>query len=364
MNTIDTVIIGGGQAGLATAYHLGRRGVPCLVLDEQQRTGDSWRHQWDSLRLYSPARLDGLPGTPFPGDPHHFPAKDEVADYLEAYVATWDLPVRHDVRVERLARARDDRSFVVTTSEGSWTAENVVVATGTFGRTPSIPDLAADLAPDIRQLHSSEYRSPEDLPPGPVLVVGAAHSGQDIAYELAPHRPTTLAGRECGALPLTVEDRRMRVGFSVLWFVWGKILDRRTPMGRKAMQQNRFHGGPALRHKPSELLEVGVERTEERVVGAVDGRPQLTDGRVLDVASVVWATGFRQAYNWIRLPVIGEDGWPLEDRGVVPSVPGLYFCGLSFQSSFRSMLIGGVGDDAARVAGGIAQRVGSAVAAA
>lgn len=357
MNTIDTLIIGGGQAGLATAYHLARLDMPCQVIDEQQRAGDTWRHTWDSLRLYSPARLDGLPGTPFPGDPHHFPGKDEVADYLEGYAEAWDLPVRHGVRVVQLDRAPDGHRFLASTTAGNWLVENVVICTGTFGRTPRIPALSADLAPDIRQLHSSEYRRPGDLPAGPVLVVGAAHSGQDIAYELAAHRPTILAGRECGSLPLTVEDPRMRVGFSVLWAIWGSLLDRRTPMGRKAMEQYRFHGGPALRHKPAELLEVGVERTEERVVGVVDGHPQLTDGRVLDVATVIWATGFQQTYDWIRLPVIGADGWPLEDRGVVASAPGLYFCGLSFQTSFRSMLLGGAGADAAYIARHIAKRV-------
>jgi putative flavoprotein involved in K+ transport len=358
---VETLIIGAGQAGLTTAYHLTRKGRECLVLDSNARVGDSWRQQWDSLRLYSPARYDALPGMPFPAPGWHFPTKDETADFLETYARDLDLPVRLGVRVLRVAN--DGHGFRVDTDAGDYTASNVVVATGTFGRTPYIPDFAGDLDPAIVQLHSSEYRRADQLPDGPVLVVGASHSGHDIALEVAGERPVILAGRDCGQIPVPLESRRMRALFPVVWFVWGNVLNRRTPMGRKGLQHARFHGGPALRVKRADLLAAGVERVTDRVVGAMDGRPVLADGRVLDVAAVVWATGFRQCLDWIEPSVTGEGGWPREQRGSVAEVPGLFFCGLSFQSSFRSMLIGGVGADAAYVAGRIEERASVEVAA-
>jgi putative flavoprotein involved in K+ transport len=358
---VETLIIGAGQAGLATAYHLNRRGRECLVLDANARVGDSWRQHWDSLRLYSPAKYDALPGMPFPARAWHYPTKDETADFLETYARTLELPVRLGVRVLRVAA--DGYRFCVDTQEGTYVAGNVVVATGTFGRTPYIPDFAGDLDSAIVQLHSSDYRRPDQLPDGPVLVAGASHSGHDIALEVASRRPVVLAGRDCGQIPVPLESRRMRALFPVLWFVWGKVLNRNTPMGRKGLRYARSHGGPALRVKRADLLAAGVERVTERVVGAKDGRPALAGDRVLDVAAVVWATGFQQRFDWIEPNVTGDGGWPREQRGVAAEVPGLFFCGLSFQSSFRSMLIGGVGDDAAYVADRIVERASVAVAA-
>ncbi|AKE89184.1 FAD-dependent oxidoreductase [Rhodococcus aetherivorans] len=344
---IDTVVIGAGQAGLSAGYHLARRGRSFLIVDANRRIGDNWRSHWDSLRLYSPAGYDGLPGMPFPGDPHRFPTKDDVADYLEAYAARFDLPVTGGTRVRRLSR--DGDRFLLDCGEMRIEAGNVVVATGTFGRTPSIPEFAAELDPRIVQLHSSEYRNPTQLNDGPVLVVGASHSGGDLAYEVATSHPTILCGRDTGQLPVRIESRRMRVLFPVLWFVWGHVLSVRTPLGRKVREHERRHGAPLLRVKREDLAELGVERITERVTGVVDGRPVLAGGRVLDVTNVLWCTGFRQVYDWIDLPVLSPDGWPLEDHGVVTDIPGLYFTGLCFQSSFRSMLVGGAGADAGHV---------------
>ncbi len=359
MEHVETVVIGAGQAGLATAYHLQRLGRPCLVLDGNARIGDGWRRQWDTLRLYSPAKFDGLPGLPFPGDPWSFPGKDDVAAYLEAYAAKWDLPVRLGIRVERLSAADQGGGFVVETDAGPIGCDHVVVATGTFGRTPAVPEAAGDLDPTILQLHSSEYRRPGQLRDGPVLVVGASHSGTDIAFEVARTRPTTLVGRDCGQIPVRLGSRRMRVVFPALLFVWRHLLTRRTPIGRHEMGAVRGHGGPMLRVKRSDLAERGVVRNKSRFAGSRDGKPVLDDGTVVDATTVVWATGFRQAFDWIDLPVVGEDGWPREYRGVADDVPGLFFCGLSFQYSFSSMLIGGVGRDAALVADRIAARAPS-----
>jgi putative flavoprotein involved in K+ transport len=359
---IETLVVGAGQAGLSTGYHLQRLGRPFLIVDGKERVGDNWRQQWDSLRLYTPAKYDGLPGLRFPADPWSFPGKDDVADYLERYALHFDLPVRMNTRVDGLD-ARPGGGFTATLGDTTLTCDNVVVATGTFGRTPSVPDVAADLDPAIRQLHSSEYRRPAQLRDGPVLVVGASHSGCDIAYELAGGRRTILCGRDCGQIPFRLESRAARAVFPVLVALARHVITRRTPVGRKAMAEIRHHGGPMLRVKREDLAARGVERIAARVSGVRDGRPMLDDGQVMDVANVVWCTGFRQVFDWIAPPVTKEDGWPLEYRGVVESVPGLFFCGLSFQYAFSSMVFPGIGRDAAHVASLVARRARSAVAA-
>ncbi len=354
----DTVVIGGGQAGLSAGYHLRQAGREFVILDANARTGDSWRAHWESLRLYSPAARDGLPGMDFPASPHHFPGKDEVADFLESYERTFSLPVRHGTRVRRLRR--ESGRYEVDCGDRIVVADNVVVATGTFGGAPEVPGFAGELDPTIPQFHSAQYRSPDQLPDGPVLVVGASHSGGDIAYEVAKTHPTILCGRDTGQIPPRLEGAAMRALFPVLWFVWGHVLSLSTPAGRRARGHARSHGAPLLRVKRSDLAGAGVERVTDRVTGVRDGRPVLGEDRVVEVASVIWCTGFRHDYSWIDLPVIGDDGWPLEDRGVVRDHPGLYFTGLCFQSSFRSMLIGGAGHDAAYVVSDLNRRTPAA----
>jgi putative flavoprotein involved in K+ transport len=185
--------------------------------------------------------------------------------------------------------------------------------------------------------------------------VGASHSGTDIAYEVAESHPTLLAGRDCGQIPPRLDSWQMHLLFPVLLFGWRHALTRRTPMGRKAMPHIRAHGGPMLRVKRSDLAARGVERVTSRVESVQDGRP-LVDGTPREVANVVWATGFQQAFDWIKLSVLGEGGWPREKRGVVDDAPGLFFCGLSFQYSFSSMLLAGAGRDADHVVDRIATR--------
>jgi putative flavoprotein involved in K+ transport len=352
---IETVIIGAGQAGLATGYHLKRRGRSFVILDGNARIGDSWRGHWDSLRLYSPVKYDSLPGLRFPGQAWSFPGKDEVAAYLESYAVHHDLPVRMGTRVARVD-STPDGALQVHVDGGVITCQNVVVATGSFGRTPYVPSAARDLDPAIRQLHSSEYKRPDQLRPGRVLVVGASHSGTDVAYEVAETRPTTLCGRDCGQIPLRLDSRWMRVVFPTVVFLWRHVLTRRTVIGRKEMDEVRFHGGPMLRVKREDLTARGVTRTTAKVVGSRDGLPLLDDGTVVDAATVVWATGFRQVFDWIHLPVLRSDGWPEEYRGVVPAAQGLFFCGLSFQYAFASMVLPGVGRDAEYVARRISAR--------
>lgn len=352
---IETVIIGAGQAGLSTAYHLRKQDRPCVILDSNARIGDNWRRHWDTLRLYSPAKYDGLPGMAFPADPWAFPQKDEVAAFLESYALEFDLPVRMSTRVDALRLLPDGR-FDLRIGDESMTCDNVVVATGSFGQAPNIPDFAAELDPGIRQLHSTDYHRPGDLRPGPVLVVGASHSGTDIAYEAAETNPVVLCGRDLGQLPFKPEQRRARFFFPLVVFAWRHVLTRRTPVGRKMFAEVRNHGGPMIRVHRADLTARGVERHTARMVGVQDGMPLLDDGTVVPVANVVWATGFRQTFDWIHLPVIGDDGWPREMRGVVDDVPGLYFCGLAFQYAFGSMVFPGIGRDAEYLARKIAAR--------
>lgn len=359
---IETLIIGAGQAGLATAHHLQRLGRPCLVVDRNERVGDNWRAQWDTLTLYSPAKYDGLPGLRFPAPPWSYPGKDDVADYLEKYAIHGDLPVRMSTTVDRLS-ARAGGGFTASLGDDTITCDNVVVATGSFGRTPKVPSFAADLDPGITQLHSSQYRNPAQIGAGPVLVVGASHSGCDIAYELAEHQPTTLVGPDRGQIPLDWSSRRIRMAFPVIVFMWRHVVTRRTPIGRKEMQEIRHHGGPMLRVKREHLASRGVVRHTARVAEVRDGRPVLDDGTMLDPATVIWCTGFKQVFDWVDAPVFGDDGFPREYRGVVDDVPGLFFCGLSFQFAFASMVLPGVGRDAEYVARKIAGRQKTSLAA-
>jgi putative flavoprotein involved in K+ transport len=343
----DTVVVGGGQAGLATGYHLAKRGRSFVILDASMRIGDAWRQRWDSLRLYSPASYDGLPGMRFPARRASFPTTHEMADYLEAYATRFELPVRTNTAVDALTN--DGERYVVTTGERTFEADTVVVATGVMQK-PVVPNFARELDPRIRQLHSSDYRNLSQLQEGAVLVVGASHSGADIAYEAASEHETILSGRDTGQIPASVETRRGRLGFRMLFFVGSHVLTVDTPLGRKMRPHVRHSGAPLLRYRKKDLLAAGVERVLARTMGVQDGQPVLDDGRVLDVRNVIWCTGFRHDYSWIQLPLeIGDDGYPVQYRGVVDSAPGLYFVGMLFLHSFTSMLIGGTGRDAERV---------------
>ena len=349
---IETVIVGAGQAGLSLGYHLAKRGRPFIILESSERVGDVWRNRFDSLRLYSPARYDGLPGMRFPGDPWSFPTKDEMGDYLEAYAERFELPVRTGVTVEEVSK--DGDHYVVRAGESRFVADHVVVASGTW-QSPVTPEFASTLDPSIRQMHSHHYRNPSQLQPGPVLVVGASHSGSDIALETATAgHPTVLSGKIHGEIPFRIEGRPARVIIRVMWFAANHVLTLRTPIGRKVSRKVRKGGGPLIRVKRSDLADAGVEHTACRVAGVRDGKPLLDDGRVLDVANVVWCTGFGKEMDWIRMPVLGQDGWPDQKRGAVTATPGLYFVGLPFLQAFGSMLVGGVGRDAKHVAKRIA----------
>ena len=354
---LDVVVIGAGQAGLSMGYHLARQGRRFVILDERERVGDIWRSRWDSLRLFSPARYDGLPGMPFPAPKHTFPTRDQLADYLEAYAARMALPVRTGTRVDGIWPAGGGRDgFVITSGEQRFEADQVVVATGADEH-PSVPPFASELNPGIIQLHSSDYRNASQLQPGDVLVVGAGNSGAEIAIEAAREHRTLLSGRDVGHVPFRIDRSHARPLFPVLWFVANRVLTFDTPAGRKVGPLVRSgRGGPLVRVKPSDIVAAGVERATARVAGVRDGKPVLDDGRVLAVANVIWCTGFRSEFGWIHLPAFDDRGYPKHQRGVVADVPGLYFIGLPFLHAFGSMLVGGAARDAAYLAGQIGER--------
>jgi putative flavoprotein involved in K+ transport len=348
----ETVVIGGGQAGLAVGYYLKKRGRSFVILDANDRIGGSWRTRtWNSLRLFTPARYDGLPGWGYPGPGWSYPTAKELADYLEAYALRFELPVRSATAVKGLAK--EGERFVVDCGERRFVADNVVVATGFYG-TPSVPDFASELDPRIVQMHSSEYRDPSQLRPGGVLLVGAGNSGADIGMEVSATHQTWLSGRDKGQIPLNIEHPFRRVVLPVLWFVASHVLTTKTPLGRKVRPHVLEGGAPRIRVKSQDLLGAGVECVA-KTVDAHDGLPVLEDGRVMDVANVIWCTGFRQDFSWIEVPIFGDDTQPTHERGVT-SEQGLYFLGLDFLYSFTSENVGGVGRDARYIARRITSR--------
>jgi putative flavoprotein involved in K+ transport len=345
----ETIVVGGGQAGLAIGYHLAARGLDFVILDAAPRLGDSWRRRWDSLRLFTPARYSSLPGMAFPDSPSHLPDKDQVADYLERYAERFELPVRLHTQVTSLDRVGTD--FVLETSAGIFEAKNVVVATGPFQR-PKIPGFATELRSDVVQLHSSSYRNPFELPIGDVLVVGAGNSGAQIALELSRVRNVTLAGRDIGRLPRTILGADV---FSWLWPAFRRLhLD--TSIGRRLRRRSRS-SDPLIGINPRDFAAHGVRRVGP-VTEVRDGLPHV-DGAAIDVKTVIWATGFAPDFSWIRPPALGPDGAPRQVRGV-SAVEGLYFLGQRFQYRQSSALIGGVGVDAEFIAGDVARRTSAA----
>ncbi len=353
LERFDTVIIGGGQAGLATGYHLAKRDLPFVILDANERVGDAWRKRWDSLRLFTPARYDGLQGWRFPAPAFSFPTKDEMADYLEAYAARFELPVQTGVEVDGLSTEGD--RFLITSGDRRFKAKHVVVATGAH-QIPKIPAFADELLTSIMQLHSSQYRHPSQLQEGVVLVVGAGNSGAEIAFEVSRTHPTYLSGKPSGQIPVRHGPAAARFVLPVVRFVGHHVLTLGTPIGRKAQPRFISHSAPLVRVKLKDLAAAGVEQVA-KTVSIEDGRPALEDGRVLDVSNVIWCTGFKEEFPWIDLPIFDENERPLHERGVVVAGPGLYFVGLTFQYSVLSDVLPGVGRDAEYIAKHIARNL-------
>lgn len=342
----DTVVIGAGQAGLATGYHLARADADFAILDAAASPGSSWRNRWDSLRLFTPAKRSGLPGMPFPAPPEHLPFKDEVADYFERYTERFDLPVRGGTRVTALRQ--DGGEFAIEAGDRRIEARQVVVATGPHAEV--CRPLGSDaLDRGIHQLDSTGYRNPFGLPEGPVLVVGAGNSGAQIALELARHRKVWLAGRDTGTMPRRVLGRDV---FDWIWPVISRLpLD--GTIGRRI--RSRLAGGDGLIGMDQAMLRAaGVERLG-RFTGTNRGLPMVGD-RTIEPRVIIWCTGLRPRHQFIDLPAFGPDGQPVHRFGSSTTVPGLHFAGLRGQRRITSSLVGGAGADAAVVAAAILAR--------
>lgn len=352
----DTIVIGGGQAGLATGYYLKQQGRNFVILDASERIGDSWRNRWDSLHLFTPARFDGLAGMPFPAPAYSFPTKDAMADYLEAYAARFELPVRTGTRVDCLSRHGD--RFVISVGDLRFEAKHVVIAMANLQQ-PQVPSFARQLDPRIVQLHSSAYRNPSQLRDGGVLIVGAGNSGAEIAMEVARGHQTWVSGRDTGHVPFRIESRASRIFIRPLFrLVFHRVLTVDTPIGRKVRPTFLSRGGLLIRVKPNDLSAAGIERVP-RTTSVRDGLPMLEDGRVLDVANVIWCTGFHSGFSWVALPVFGAKE-PMHERGIVAGEPGLYFVGLEFLYALSSVMVHGVGRDAKRIVQAIAMETNGA----
>jgi putative flavoprotein involved in K+ transport len=341
---LDVVVVGGSQAALAIGWHLARQGLRFVVLDAGPEVGHVWRSRWDTMRLFTPAQYDNLPGLAFPAPADTYPTKDPVADYLQAYARAFDLPVRPNAPVTGLRRTGD--GFQIRTPAGTFQARQVVVATGPF-QVPVVPPAAGRLNPSVTQLHSADYRNPQALPEGPVLVVGGGNSGFQIAEELAASRQVDLSiGARAPRLPQRL------LGRDLFWWltrlgVMRVSVDSR--LGRRASQRE-FVIGTSRR----KLARAGV-RFRPRLVDAAGRTVRFADHRTLDVGTVVWATGYRTDHSWIHVPGVVADGRVRHRRGVT-DVPGLYFLGLSWQHTRGSALLGFVAADAAYLADRIAER--------
>jgi putative flavoprotein involved in K+ transport len=342
----DVLVIGGGQAGLAMGYHLVQSGLSFQIVDAGAEIGHVWRSRWDSLRLFTSGRYDNLPGLSFPATADAYPGKDDVASYLQAYAAKFNLPVRLDVKVTSLTRSGG--GYVAKAGGEELEARQVVVATGPF-QVPFIPPIADALDPGVHQIHSANYRHPQAVPPGKVLVVGAANSGCQIALELsATHRVELSAGQRIPAIP------QRPLGRDVWAWATALRLDQVTTdsrLGKRLARRDQVIGpGPrrlARRH--------GIQ-IRPRAVSAAGKTVTFADDSTADFDAVVWATGFTADHSWIDIPEAKDDqGRILHRRGVTPA-PGLYMLGRTWQHTRGSALLGWVGSDAAFLAAQIGRR--------
>lgn len=334
----NTVIIGAGQSGLAVGYFLKKLDIDFVILDRNKKTGESWRRRWDSLLLFSPSQYDGLPGMPFPASRGSYPTKDQMADYLENYASVHSLPVKHGMEVIQLSANKDH--YEIKSSTSLIEANKVIIATGT-NPIPKIPAFASDLDAGIFQVHSSAYTNPGFIPDGDVLVVGGGTSGVEIALEVSKTHKTFLSGKPTFHIP----DPVFKYAGRLYWWFVSNILTVNTPVGKKARTKILHGGAPLIRVSPEDLDKAGVGRLP-RVTGVKDGLPQFEDGRILNFASVIWATGYKPDFSWVSMNITDDTGWPKGKRGISDTCKGLYFIGMPFQFGLTSGLVGGVGRDA------------------
>jgi putative flavoprotein involved in K+ transport len=336
----DIVVIGAGQAGLTMGYFLSGREHRYLIVERSGSVGAAWRERWDSLTLFTSRKYDSLPGLDFPGDPAGYPSRDEVIAYLEEYARRFELPVRLDTDVRRLG-LDDSGGFVIETGGGTISADQVVVATGPFQR-PFVPELASQLAPNVYQAHSVEYRKPSEVPPGTIVVVGGGNTGFQIAEELASTHHVVLAvGSRQTPLPQRI------LGRDLFWWLTKSGMINKSVESRLGSRMQ--HRDTLIGSSPRGLRRRHGVTIKPRVIGAQGKTVRFEDGGELDVDAIIWATGYRSDYSWLDVPVIDGEGRVRHRRGVT-DVPGLYFLGLYWQWTRGSALVGWVKDDAEYIA--------------
>lgn len=343
--TLDTAVVGAGAAGLIVGKMLADRGIRFELFDDHARIGDSWRERYRSLRLFSPRPFLSLPGLRPDVGRFGYPTGAEMADYLERYAAHFHLPVRLSTKVSSLTKLDDGRFRLDLGDDGEVLAEHVIVTTGAH-RIPIVPAFAGELDPSVRQFHSVDYQGPEQFADGPVLVVGAANSGTDIALEAARNgHAVTLAGRHPGHVPVNIDNPigNLMTGIFIRRLRNTTIDDEK---GRAMKAIALHHGVMLIRNKVAHLERAGV-----RLVGRIDrieaGRPVTADGTAIDAATVVWCTGSRPDLGWIDIEgVTDAAGYPVEYRGMASGCPGLAFVGMPFQYSPLSPTLMGMERDA------------------
>lgn len=339
---LDVLVIGAGQAGLATGFWLQRLapGLSVMLAEAAPAVGQTWRDRWDSLVLFTPRAYSALPGLPFPDGPTGSPTRLEMADYLQAYAEHFALPVRLGMRVEQVRAAAG--GFAVLTSQGPLTARHVVVANGPF-HDPYVPAATVALGPGVRQLHSYDYHRPADAPGPRVAVVGGGNSAAQLALELLGSRQVTWV---TPGPPWFVPDHIL--GITSYW--WMKRLGILSADADGRVSRYVRRRGDAVFGRqlvgPIERGELAVRSSP--VVGGTAGALLLEDGSDVPVDTVLWCTGFHSRYDWLDVPgALGSSGAPEHTRGASP-VAGLHWMGLPWQRALDSSIVHGVDADARR----------------
>ncbi|OKL37937.1 flavin-containing monooxygenase [Domibacillus mangrovi] len=337
----QTIIIGAGQAGLAMGYYLKEMNQSFLILDKNQEIGDEWRNRYDSLVLFTPRMYSSLPGLSLTGDPQGFPMKDEIANYLEYYSNHFELPVQ--LRTEVLVVRKEMDHFFIKTEDREYKAENIVVASGPFQK-PNIPLFAKSLSSDVLQIHSSQYKNPQQLRSGNVLVVGGGNSGAQIAVELSNERKTYLSiSQKIKFFPLEIGNKSI-----FWWFDKAGIL--KAPRHSWIAKKIQASGDPIFGSELKGALASQAVVQKSRAVDGEDTKIRFQDQSMLEVHNIVWSTGFVWDYSWLEVNgVLNYEGRPIHKRGITQT-SGLYFLGLPWQYRRGSTLLQGVGEDAKYIA--------------
>src|SRR4051794_26107374 len=341
----DAIVVGGGQAGLAIGYYLAEQGRDFSILEAAAQPAAAWRDRWDSLRLFTPVRYDSLPGKRFPGDPDSYPSRDDVVAYLSDYARDFDLPVELNSPV-RSVKPNED-SYLVELDGRAYEAAQVVIATGAF-QVPRVPGIATGLHDSVVHFHSSAYRTPAAIPPGPALVVGGGNTGFQIAEELsATHEVHLSIGSRQAPLPQKIFGRDAFRFLDATGLIY-KTRDSR--IGRRMVGSETLVG-----YSPRKLRRRNGVTIKPRATAAAGTTVSFEDDTTLEVSSVVWATGFGLDHSFVHVPVFDPTGDVVHKRGVTDA-PGLYFLGLPWLHTRGSALLGFVKDDAEYLAGRIASQ--------